>query len=148
MHCQQNHLSSASFPAWGFAGLDCTIVSERRKLSGHHVVNALEATVGEAILMKTESIKCGKDFLLECACSFQKLNWIKHMEGLCTVPFGRSSETQRWGLFSSFTSFMQPMGTLEPATSDCSGEKKKVHLCVESRLCTFSPWVSVSRSVK
>jgi hypothetical protein len=111
-------------------------------------VNALEATVGEAILMKTESIKCGKDFLLECACSFQKLNWIKHMEGLCTVPFGRSSETQRWGLFSSFTSFMQPMGTLEPATSDCSGEKKKVHLCVESRLCTFSPWVSVSRSVK
>lgn len=64
VYCQQNKTSSVPARYGGVAGLFYMITSDSRNLSGHHIVNALEATVHEAILIMRESIKCGEDFLL------------------------------------------------------------------------------------
>lgn len=64
MHRQQNKPFSVLAMYRGVTGLFYMITSDSRNLSGHHVVNALKATVHEAILIMREIIKCGEDFLL------------------------------------------------------------------------------------
>lgn len=76
MHGQQNELSLARVMV-GCAGLVYTVISDSGKLSDHHAVNALEASVWGSVLITGKSIKCGKDFLLS-RLVIPKWNWIEY----------------------------------------------------------------------